>query len=313
MITALTLLTLAAGSLRVELAPAASVRGTELELAAVARVTGDDQAAVAAAGAALLGYAPAPGYARTVERWQIVQELARALPGTQIDVVGAAACRVTPEVELLTAERVLATAREALVRDLAAYDTSLEPAAGLHPLEVPAGDVGVELRARTPDVEPNSGAVSVPVEVLVDGELYRTLWTSWEVGVWTQVPVLAHDVRRGEELSFASFRVERRRVDLATQRGHLSEAAASGAVATRDLREGSVVIERDVTRPKLVTRGRTVQLRVRKGAIVATVIAVARQDGFLGDEIAVVTDSKKEIRAVILGPDLVGIELAATR
>lgn len=313
MITAFMILTLAAGGLRVELKPAASVRGTELDVAAVARVTGDDAAAVAAANAALLGYAPAPGYARTVERWQLAQELQRVLPGARIEVVGAQACRVSPEVELLTAERLLATAREALTRDLAAYDASLEPAAALHPLEVPAGDRGVELRARTPDVEPRDGAVSVPVEVLVDGELYRTVWTSWNVGVWTQVPVLARDVRRGEELGFASFRVERRRIDLATQRGHLTEAAASGAVAARDLREGSVVIERDVMRPKLVTRGRTVQLRVKKGVVVATVTAVARQDGYLGEEIAVVTDTKKEIRAVILGPDLVGIELAANR
>jgi flagella basal body P-ring formation protein FlgA len=293
MITELTLLTLAAGSLRVELAPTAAVRGTELDVAAVARVTGDDQAAVAAAREALLGYAPAPGYSRTVERWQLVQELERALPGTRVEVVGAEFCRVSPQVELLTAERMLEAA--------------------LHPLAVPAGEVGVELRARTPDVEPRDGAVSVPVEVLVDGELYRTVWTSWNVGVWTQVPVLARDVRRGEELSLASFQVERRRVDLATQRGHLSETAASGALAARDLRAGSVVLERDVTRPRLVVRGRTVQLRVKKGAVVATASAIARQDGFLGDEIAVVTESKKEIRAVILGPDLVGIELAATR
>jgi flagella basal body P-ring formation protein FlgA len=155
-----------------------------------------------------------------------------------------------------------------------------------------------------------SGVVGVPVEVLVDGLRYRTVWTSWRIEVWETRPVLAHPVRAGEELRPELFERQRVHADGAAGLEPLDPIQVVGAVAKRDLVPGEPITAHDVHRPAAVTLGATLFLRVRKGSIEARVSAVALETGTVGERIRVkTTEAGQELVATVIGRDLCEISL----
>lgn len=308
----ITLALVLTSSLQVELKPEALARSTELVLSEVAEVQGEDSDLVRRAQALTVGYTPAPGFSRRLDRWALQRELTQAFPGVELSFVGAEACRVAPHTQTIRSTAIVQAAQKELQSAFGQSDVTYEPQPGIGDLVVPSGHVGAELRASFLPNRVTSGTVSVPVEVLVDGAPYRTVYTSWKVEAWREAPVLVRDVGIGEELTRALFKRQRIRVGV-TDQAFLTEGAAEGSTAVRALRAGTLVSSRDVRRALLVRRGDTVQLQVRKGSITATSTAVAADDGFLGDKIRVVTPSQREMRAVILGRELVSIELQSAR
>ena len=101
------------GGLTVTLPDAASVKGSEVELVEVAQLNGDP-ALVALAEDISLGWAPAPGYERTLHAAQVARRVRTALAGVDVTITGAARCKLAPEVQIVPAARIEAAARELL-------------------------------------------------------------------------------------------------------------------------------------------------------------------------------------------------------
>lgn len=309
----LTLALILAGGLTVELKPDALAHSTEVVLSEVATVTGDDEQLVARAAALGVGYTPAPGFSRRLDRWTLRRELTQAFPGVELVFAGPESCRIAPDTRTVRSDELISAARIELGAAFGMSDVTYEAQPGVCDLEVPSGREGQVLRARLDGRAPQSGLVSVPVEILVDGEPYRTVYTSWKVEAWREAPVLVRDVGPGEQLTRALFERRRVRVGIGPGEAYLTEAAADGALAVRGLRAGATVSNTDVRRALMVRRGDTVQLQVRKGNITATSTGIAADDGYLGDKVRVVTTGQREVRAVILGRELVSIDLSTAR
>jgi flagella basal body P-ring formation protein FlgA len=149
------------------------------------------------------------------------------------------------------------------------------------------------------------------VRVLVDGEVYRTIWTSWQVELFEARVVLARDVAAGEPLGGADFAVERVRVASSEASAPLSAPMLAGAVALRSLDRGTVLSAADVRRPEIVRRGDVVYLAVKKGAITARVAARALEGGRMHERIRIVLPpSGRELAALVLGRDTVELDLS---
>jgi flagella basal body P-ring formation protein FlgA len=299
------------GGVKVTLEPQARVRGTEIELGAIAKVEGDDAAEVERVRALRLGYAPAPGYSRLLAGARLETEVERLLPGVEATFVGAPSCRVLPTTELLTAAQLSAAAKAEIARWSEGRDIELEPLSSLADLEIPSGEKPFELRALIADAALRPGPLNVPVRVMVDGQLYRTVWSNWRVTVFEEVNVLRSALRAGESLAPELF--ERRRVALTA--GNTDTPAslgqALGARAARDMAAGHVLRQSDVKLETLVKRGDTLFLEIRRGAITARVAATADQDARAGDRIRMtLLDSGKTINAVVLSRDLALVDLA---
>lgn len=166
------------------------VRGTEIELGELCSVTGPDAALVARAQALRLGYAPAPGFRRVLTLDRIREELARALPGCAIRVTGERLCAARPEVEELLPERLEAAARKGLERAFAGTAVSFTLLEPLEPVQVPRGHGPGGLEAVVTPAAGGSGPYGVALGILVDGQRYRTVWTSWRVDVWETRPAV---------------------------------------------------------------------------------------------------------------------------
>ncbi|MBM3987713.1 MAG: flagellar basal body P-ring formation protein FlgA [Planctomycetes bacterium] len=301
---------LLAGGVHVTLHPEATVRGTEIVLAQVATIEGDDAAEVERVRGLKLGYAPAPGYSRTLAAPRVSAEVARLVPGIAIDVKGALSCRVTPQVERVGAAAIEASARAEIARALNGAEHELALNTNLADLEVPAGNGPVELRALAGDTALRAGPINVAVRVSVDGQLYRTVWINWRLSVWEDANVLRRDVAAGETITLDML--ERKRVLGGGAAGEVTLAAglAMGSTARRSLAAGHVLRESDVLRSVIVKRGDTLFLEVRRGNVHARMPAVAEQDAHPGERIKVtLTDSKRTLAATVVSRDLALIDL----
>lgn len=287
----------------------ARVRGTEISVGQVAEVTGADAALVETIRGISLGYAPAPGFSRLIWNHKIAEAVAAHDPELHLELRGQRATRVWPIVDTVSAERVVAVAEARITEAVSGRDFSWELREELADLQVPAGDGAPELVATAVRGNLQGGVVSVPVEVRVGGQVYRTLWTSWTVQAWENVPVLVGRVAAGERV--APELIETRRIAARPGAGKpLTRDRLLGATATRDLAVGEIVTDLDVHRPPAVSVGDSVFLQVVKGAISARVPAIARQSGAIGDRIKVMrTDRSLEMSAVIVSRDVVQIDL----
>jgi flagella basal body P-ring formation protein FlgA len=299
------------GGITVTLPAAQSVAGTELELGAVATVTGTDQALVERARKVRLGYAPAPGYSRVLQRDLLAQELRSALGlDVELHMGGATACHVTPLTEDIDGDAVAGEARRAIAAMLTGREVELTLARPVADLVVPAALEASSLRARPLERALRPGRRSVAVDVLVDGAPWRTVWTTWDVAEWTTVPALVTDVARGTTLSAGHFAPKRVPVGAAGAPAPLAASAYGHAVAARDLRAGDVVEDDDVQRVKVLSKGDLVSVEVVKGAITARALGEVQREARVGDRVSVVLRSTgREVTGVVLSRDLVRLRL----
>ncbi len=297
------------GSVAVDLAAESAVHGIDIRLGEIATITCSDPELASRLASFELGYAPAPGFSRYFRKAEIATELARAFPALDLEIRGEAGCRIEPLTETLVGEQLESTARAALVELVAGLDAELVLESPITSLEIPRGERPTSLRAALRDRGLEPGSRQVPVEILVDGVTYQTIWTSWKITVWDRLRVLARDLRRGEALSPACF--ELRRVERRTVSGEpLDPDVASGAIALRDLTAGSVLHTNDVERPRVIARGDLVHLEIRNGSITASTTVIAQQDGRLGDRIRVVQpDNRKELVVLVRSAELVEMRL----
>jgi len=309
MLSAFLLRSLLAG-VTVTLPVEARVKGTEIELGELCLVAGLDGELVARVRALELGYAPAPGFSRLLTAERIKSELARALPAVEVRVAGERACRVWPEIDAISPGALEAAARAELLRAFAGKEATFTLSEPIASVKVPLGERDRQLSARVSATELHSGIIGVPVEVLVDGLRYRTVWISWRVDIWETRPVLSRPVRAGEELRPELFSRARVQIGRASEPEALDPRQVIGAVAKRDLAVGERVTVQDVHRPAAVTLGTTLFLRVKKGPIEARVSALALETGSVGERIRVKTvEAGQELVATIVGRDLCEISL----
>jgi flagellar basal body P-ring formation protein FlgA len=302
------LLALLFGGVTVTLAPEAKVRGTEIELSQIAKVRGGDAAEVERALELKLGYAPAPGYSRLLVADKLEQDLERML-GVSVTIEGAAACRVLPQTSRVLGTSLEASARAEVLSRFDGRDVELDLAASIADIEVPKGLSGVELRA-VPGRHERSGPIDVAVRVLVDGVPYRTVWTRWNLAIWEVASVPTRTIRAGETITPELLAKQRVAATGLAADASLSEAAAIGASAARDLPAGQPIRAADVVRPLLVRRGDTLLLEIRRNHVHARVGVVAEEDARANERIRVtVAGTQRTLHATAVARDLAVIEL----
>ena len=298
------------GTVTVDLPAQAEVGGVEFTLADIATVGGSDTAAAQRVGSLHLGYTPAPGYSRLLEAGALVREMRASFPGVELSITGASACRIVCRVQRIEGVAVGALAKAELSTLFRGRDVELTMHGRLQDVSVPQGTAPARMQARLRELAPRPGSWSVPVEILVDGSVARTIWTSWTVDEWQERDVLVRDVPRGGTLTPED--IQRRRV-LVKQHDTgrpIEKAALRGATARRDLHSGEIVHLSDVEREVVIRRGDMVHVEVKKGAITARGAGVAQEDGRIGDSVRVVMSSTQaEVVATAAGRERVEIRM----
>lgn len=305
------LATLALGAVTITLPARVEVRGTEIELGEVATIVTDDAALRLKFEDFDLGYAPAPGFSRLLDARRMATRLAGAFPGTDIRWGGEVQVRIHPETSVVSRSDITAVARQQISKMALGKDVEFKQTGALKDIVVPAGDSATVLRLRRGPISLRDGRNTVPIEILVDGQTYQTVWTTWDIKMWESVLVLTRNVALGEELTPGSVTYQRMTASEAGPKLGIKRASLLSTRASRALTKGDVLRHNDVVQLELIRSGDAATLEVKKGAIAARVSVIAKEGGHLGDRIRVVTtDTKKELTAVVIGRGRLRIELA---
>lgn len=305
---ALQLLLLTTG-VSIELPAEAEAMGTKITLGEIATITAADPKTAESLSSIELGYMPAPGYSRTLQRWKVEQAVAISLPNLKVTWAGEPACRVAPAVEMVSATDLYETARTAVGELFEGKEVTIEATGTIDDASVPRGANAAVLRADMLSNAARPGAWSVPVRILVDNEPYRTVWIGLKVEVFAELPVLLKAAPKGTQLSASMFALRKVRLTEASSQP-LAINLLSNSVAVRAMPAGHVVTERDVERPLAVSSGGQVWIQIVHGHIRASVLGTAMQSGRIGDVITVQIESTgKEIKATVTGREQVTREL----
>lgn len=290
-----------------------AVRGTEIELGEIVTIQGADEATRAALESLEIAGAPTPGYRRVIDRADIAAKVQRLMPDLEFHFGGRTAVSVFPEVFTVDGATIASAVEAKLAGLRGKRDITWTAAKVIGAVDVPRGETATgapELVVELENSELTTGNLGVAVRIQVNGITYRTVWADWKVSVWEALPVLTQNVPAGSKVSPAYFELRRTELPGGKADAILSPAAMVGAIATRNLLVGSVVVESDVTRPQVIHIGDQLVLIVKKGSIRARVHVEALASAGVGDTLRVKRlDSEVEIKAQVLSSDLVELDL----
>ncbi|QDU70083.1 flagellar basal body P-ring formation chaperone FlgA [Engelhardtia mirabilis] len=292
----------------------ARVTGTQIVLGEIADVVADDAQLARAVEEVRIGYAPAPGYSRLLRNDQIGLELQKAFPDVTWTFKGQPATRIWPVVHTISADSLVAAARAELSAASIGLDVEYVLSSQLQDVRVPGLENAFRLRGALDRPTLETGGLTVPVQVLLNGEVYRTVHTTWDVKVWQELPVLARRTVAGEPLSASLFETRRVLLDPRNEGQPVPMALITGSTAARTLREGQVVTAADVHRPIAIRSGDAVFVEVVRGSVTARVIGTAIGSGSLRDKVLVRLDlSGREMLGTVESSELVRVELGLDR
>ena len=320
----LMVLILLAGSLVQAVETAAPVAPkVALELKASARVAGDwvlvrDVAVVGAEtparaeeiGAIRLGRVPMAGVDKVVTAQELVSRMRKlgvpeeiTLTGTVTAVSVSAAVKTIPGDELIRFGH-------------AALENRIKWPVGQFRIEDPSSarsvvvqDTGSEIRAEV-NARRLAGLVSVAVEVWSGGKRVTRILLPYRVVVKIPVPHVVHAIPAGQVITAADLEDRERDLSMLSEDAVLNRVDAEGLRTLRPLAEGAYIRRGEVAAPTILKRGAQVTLVAKVGTVEARTMAVAREDGSLGQVISVVnSSSKRTVKARVIDSQTVEAEL----
>jgi|GEM_PF-4588717 len=209
------------------------------------------------------------------------------------------------EMQRLSGERVSAFATRIAQETAGGSDRRLDQVTTLPDMEIPAGNVTLE-RGALPT--PTATYVSVPVKVDVDGRTVRTVYVGYRVTRFTEVPVAARNLAAGTVLSAADLTMKK---VPALGRIPTSSDDLIGHRTLASIPAGTPVFPEMTAAVPLVRAGQPCMLIVTDVGVRLTADVISRQDGVLGQTVAVYDEQTKHaMSAVVVAPGRVLLDLS---
>lgn len=276
----------------------AVVTGESVYLRDIARIEASDELLRSDLEALYVGRAALPGAARNFTLGTVLLRMRQArLPLDQIELVAEGqVARVSTSRVRLGPDAFLEAVSEWYQRLAPVPEGArlvLDVAAGEY--DVPAGDVELRIASKKPEW----GAFSLPVDIYHDQRLWRRVNVSVKAGVVQLAPVAARPLERGQVVGPA---------DVAYVETELAKPLEPWLVpgeirAIRFVAEGTAISERVVERVPDVERGASVRIAAKVGEVVVEITGIADQDGFFGQEMAVLNPASGARLFGNLAPD----------
>lgn len=296
-----------ASGLAVTVRSNASARTTVVTLGDCARVSGPG---AERAAATVIATAPPAGQTAVITAGQIAAVLA-GLGARDAALGGAGRCQITTPAETIASARIVASAVGALQAALPPV-----PVAGgtypVSPLTTPASEVvpvGTVLAGVAPPV-PGVGVATVTVRLTQGGALVRTVPVAMQVAMRLPVLVAARDLPYHTALTPDAVSRETRTITSLYGAPIADPKAVAGLWTTQAVAARSMLTDRMVATQPAVQRGDLVTITVSRGALVISASGHARQDGTIGEAIAIEIDGTGTVvQARVTGHDAAEVAL----
>ena len=276
--------TVFAANLTIAVRPESEVKGPWLTLGDIADVSGDSAERVKLFRELPLGDAPKPGTTEYLTPASLEPKLA----ANRVDFA-AITWSVPPQLKITTRSqtvsgRQLAEAAQSFLTQTAAGSTVTLLDL---PTDLPAPVGKLELVPELYGVIRYAGQTTVQVAVRSDGRSFVKVPVQFEVRRLLDVVVATTNLNAGDILTEQSVRLERMDAGKLAA-GYLTELdKAIGLQVRYALPPGSVIGERNLTRPILIKRGENVKIVARVGELEVVANGVTFAQGAAGDLVRV--------------------------
>ena len=300
---------MAAQQATIAVRPECTVAAATCTIGDMAMVQGADVGATRKVNALTVCSTPLPGKSRKVQRQQVVIALRG---GGMADGTYQLLC--PPEVivtrdQFTVTGQTLFDAAKSFAQASASWPgtTVIEPMRLPANQQVPAGNLETRVKAGTKTVR--KGQNSIPVEIVVNGQIYRMVQVTVNVKVLAQVLVARQAIKRSETISGTNTTVEQRDITRLPD-DVLFEAPSSDSIAYMPIPQGAVIRGQWVSVPPAVKAGDSVMVIVESEGVRVADKGTAAQDGRPGDKIKVrLSGDAREIRGTVVEPGVVKISL----
>lgn len=289
--------------------PESEVVGPSACLGEIAGIQCTDSAPAEKLRNAPICSAPLPGKTRKITRDQIIIALRKAgIDDETVDLLCPEMVRISRKASTVSGQSLFETARAfALAANSWPGTVAVEPVRLPPDQTVPVGKL--ELRARAGAGAVRKGQNSLPVEIVIDGRVYRTVHTAIRIRVFAPVLVSTQAIPRSATVSAQNARLSERDITNLPDDVYLGNPS-SGCVASVSISEGAVIRKQWLSEPAAIKSGDSVLVVVENGAIRVTDKATAVQDGRAGQRIKVrFANDGREVRGTVAEPGLVKISL----
>jgi flagella basal body P-ring formation protein FlgA len=289
-----------AGSFTVRLKPDASVKSSNFVLADIADLMGDNEATLARIAGIKLG--PITDV-RVVSRSEVLGMIRdRVGNAEEVLLTGADFTRVSVATRTADAAMVASALKSFLISSTPWREDEIEIRSieSLKPLRIPDGDL--QLRVTSRGAPSNFKSALLPLELVVDGKVWRTLWIKADIRVRAKVvqvakPVAFRGILKTEDVREQVCDIEDPRTEY-----FRTPSEAVGKTAKRVLGTGELLSRASMEEASLVRSGETVRLLGISGSVSMTAKVRALQNGKLGEAIKVRNiDTDRLIVAVVTG------------
>jgi len=208
-----------------------------------------------------------------------------------------------PVGQVVTAATITAAADKIAQPLVTDPDRALQPARGIVDQNLPLG--ALVLSTGSPQVNPSF--IAVPVAIAVDGKTRVTLMVTYRILQYMHTAVAVRQIDPGTILAADDLTLERIPF---VGRQPVDVASLVGRKVRTSVAKGAPLYIEQTAAVELVRAGSTVVLIVRDGPVALAADVVARNNGALGDTVAVYNpQTKKALTGVVTGPNRVELDL----
>ena len=152
-------------------------------------------------------------------------------------------------------------------------------------IQSPRGRQSMELKARVRGNKAGQDSATVDVDLLVDGEKWKTVPLQYRLTRFVPVLRVIGAVRGGTPLGPDNLMLAREKQTAAPGFYVRSFDAVTGMIARRNLQGGQLLTITDVGEPALIHRGDIVTVVLTRGRVKVTAKAIASQDAARGERL----------------------------
>jgi len=296
---------------QIEIAERSEVQGRTIRLGDIARIATEDKELADKLSAIEIQTAPLPGQTLTVDPNFVRTRLRQArVDLNQIQLTVPPKIIVVSRATLVSRTMIIEEAKKFLLAQptWAGKEVVIDDPQFVDDVVVPPGPVELKAQRIGSSSAPSSSLVAV--SVCVDGRPVRTLNLFLKIHVFADVVVAARTLSRRDVIAESDVQTERRDLSSLPPDVCLEAKDAIGKRLTRAAVKGQALSKSMLESAPDVSAGSKVTVIATIGQVKITLLAEAREDGWIGKTILVRNvDSNKTFRATVVDAGVAEVKL----
>jgi len=302
-----------ASPMAIELKSKAEVKGPWIYLMDLGRIQTACPQLLSQLKSLKVAKAPLPGSSRVLDRNYLRARLGqKGINLSHLTLRGAEQIKVLTLFAKVEGRQLIEVAKEFAKKNLPWGEENLEIKVVGRPrdLIIPAGKAELRAKKTLGAGLSLSGFIPVPIEVVVEGRVYRTVKVNLKVKVFQKVLISKKIIRKGEEIKKEDVGERITDISCLSKDVILDLNQIKGRCARRTIRANTILKEDLFEIPAVISRGEQVTIIAALGNLQIATLGRAKEEGRVGEVIRVENiETKKELQAKVIGERRVEVEV----